>query len=52
MHECVPLIELCRRKALLGDAVCSELKDTLQVIAKMLSGLIARTGKTRKSETG
>jgi four helix bundle protein len=47
VHECVPLIELCRRRELLEEAVCIELKDALVIVAKMLSGLIERT-KPRK----
>jgi four helix bundle protein len=43
VHECVPLVELCRRKGLIADTICSELKGELEVIAKMLSGLVART---------
>ena len=50
VHECVPLIELCRRKRLLHDRVCEELKAELVIIAKMLSGLVART--RRKGEAG
>ena len=43
VHECVPLVELCRRKGLVEEGICSELKAELEVIAKMLSGLIERT---------
>ena len=46
-HECVPLIELCRRKGLLDDATCTVLKDDLEAIAKMLAGLIGRTQRRR-----
>ncbi len=42
VHECVPLIELCRRRGLLQDEVCSALSEELETIAKMLSGLIRR----------
>jgi four helix bundle protein len=45
VHECVPLIELCRRKGLIEEAACGELKEELQAIAKMLSGLIGRGRK-------
>jgi len=47
VHECVPLIELCRRKDLLEEATCTELKQDLEIIAKMLSGLMAGT-KTKQ----
>jgi four helix bundle protein len=40
-QECVPLIEYARRKRLLQDAVHAELRDQIEVIAKMISGLIA-----------
>jgi four helix bundle protein len=43
VHECVPLIELCRRKGLLNEPTCTELKEELEEISKMLSGLIERT---------
>jgi len=43
VHECVPLLELCRRKRLLDEPVCLDLKQELEVIAKMISGLVART---------
>ena len=42
VHECVPLIELCRRRGLLQDEVCSALSEELETIAKMLSGLVRR----------
>ena len=46
VHECVPLIKLCRRRGMLDDAaVCDELKGELEGIAKMLSGLINRARK-------
>jgi four helix bundle protein len=42
VHECVPLIELCRRRGILQDEVCDALSEELETIAKMLSGLIQR----------
>jgi len=45
VHECVPLIELCKRKSLLAECVSVELKGELETIAKMLSGLIERQTK-------
>ncbi len=43
VHECVPLIELCRRRGILQDEVCDAPSEELETIAKMLSGLIRRT---------
>jgi len=40
VQECVPLLELARRRNLLDDPRHSELKDDLEEIARMLSGLI------------
>ena len=48
VHECVPLVELCRRRELLRDEVCGELKEELEVIAKRLSGLI-KSGRGREA---
>ena len=42
-HECVPLIELCRRRRLLSDEVCAQLRADLQLVGRMLSGLIEST---------
>lgn len=41
VQECVPLLELARRKQLLQDSLHRELRDQLEVIAKMISGLIS-----------
>lgn len=41
-HECVPLLELCRRKGLITDPAHTELKHSVETMAKMLSGLIER----------
>ena len=40
VHECVPLLELARRRGLLPDAGHNALKAGLEEIARMLSGLI------------
>lgn len=48
VHECVPLIEMCRRRQLLKDDLCCDLRNELEVIAKMLSGLIQ---KGRRQQT-
>jgi four helix bundle protein len=39
-QECVPLLELARRRGLLGPARLAELRQELETIAKMISGLI------------
>src|SRR5262245_51084757 len=41
--ECVPLVELCRRKKLMTEETCPELKAELEIIAKMLAALIRGT---------
>ena len=40
VQECVPLLELARRRGLLKDGRHEKLKADLEEIAKMLSGLI------------
>ena len=40
VQERVPLLELARRRKLVNDAIHSELKDRLEEIARMPSGLI------------
>lgn len=45
VHECVPLIELCMRRALLTEDVSQGLRADLEDLAKMLAGLMRR--KTR-----
>ncbi len=39
-QECVPLLEIARRRGLIQELAATELKDRLEVIAKMISGLI------------
>lgn len=39
-QECVPLLELARRKALLQEQFHRDLRDQIEIIAKMISGLI------------
>ena len=39
-QECVPLLEIARRRGLIKDPVVANLKSQLELIAKMLSGLI------------
>ena len=45
VQECVPLLELARRRRLIGDEDHDRLKDNLEEIARMLSGLIRGPGK-------
>ncbi len=40
VQECVPLLELAKRRNLLTDQACDALKSQLEEIARMLSGLI------------
>ena len=40
IQECVPLLEITRRKKLISDVKIKEMFDQLEVISKMLSGLI------------
>lgn len=41
VQECVPLLELARRKGLANDQTHAQLRHQIEVIAKMISGLIA-----------
>ena len=40
VQECVPLLELAKRRELIDETVNAELRSNLEEIAKMLSGLI------------
>ncbi len=40
VQECVPLLELARRRQLIADEVHADLKGRLEEISRMLSGLI------------
>ena len=40
--ECVPILEICKRKKLITDNRNKELKEEIEDICKMLSGLINR----------
>lgn len=40
VQECVPLLELARRRQLVNEPLHTELKDRLEEIARPLSGLI------------
>ena len=40
-QECIPLLEISKRKRLISNATLSELFSRLEVICRMLSGLIS-----------
>jgi len=41
--ECVPLVELCRRRKLMTEETCAALKAELEILSKMLTALIKGT---------
>jgi four helix bundle protein len=41
VQECVPLLEVAKRRGLLDDANHASLRQELETIAKMISGLIS-----------
>lgn len=45
LQECVPMIEIAQRRGLLMVSDALALKEQLEIIAKMLSGLISGTDK-------
>lgn len=47
IQECVPLMELARRRGLLDDGAHGKRKDDLEEIARMLSGLISGLDKRK-----
>lgn len=48
-HECVPLLELCRRKRLISESQHTQLITDLEKITRMLSGLISKSLPEQKS---
>jgi len=46
-QECVPLLEVARRRSLLDENKHAALRQELEVIAKMISGLIAGLGNRK-----
>ena len=44
-QECVPLLEIARRRGLIKDPASIALKERLEIIAKMISGLITGLDK-------
>ena len=47
-QECVPLLEIAKRRAFISEQVCTELRNELQTVAKMLNGLISGLDKRKK----
>ena len=45
VQECVPLLEIARRRGLLQDAAAAALRERLDVIANMINGLIGGLDK-------
>lgn len=43
VFECVPLIELCKRENLITEENWAQLKNELEILAKMLTALINGT---------
>jgi four helix bundle protein len=39
-QECVPMLEICKRKQLIQPEECEVLKEEIDIIAKMINGLI------------
>lgn len=39
-QECIPLLELAKRKRLINEPTVNELRNQLEVIGKMIAGLI------------
>jgi len=40
VQECVPLVEIARRRRLIDDQAALNLRERLEIVAKMISGLI------------
>ncbi len=49
-QECVPILELCKRKGLINESSHDKFKTDLDNIGKMLSGLIKKVNSFKKSE--
>jgi len=49
-HECVPLLELCKRKGLLSSQDHASLIGHLEKITRMLSGLISGADNRQKRD--
>ena len=40
VHECIPLLKLCLRRGFIKEEVNNSFRNELEIIAKMISGLI------------
>lgn len=47
-HECVPILEICRRRNLITEDQHGELIRDLETIAKMIAGLVRRLEDSKK----
>ena len=52
VHECVPLLEIARRRNLLAEEQHFSLRAELEEISKMLSGLISGLDRNSSAEGG
>jgi len=48
VFECVPILELCRRRKLIEEPECAKLKGELDILARMLTQLIRGTDERRE----
>ncbi len=48
VQECVPLLEIGRRRKLVGEEIHTSLRGELEAMAKMISGLINGLDKRRR----
>jgi len=46
--ECIPLLEVCRRRGLLDMSKHEPLREELEIMAKMISGLINGLDKRQR----
>ncbi|MCC7408517.1 MAG: four helix bundle protein [Phycisphaeraceae bacterium] len=46
-QECVPLLEIARRRELINEDTVTQLRSQLEVIARMLAGLITGLSKRK-----
>ncbi len=49
-HECVPILELAKRRGLVEDSTVVALKGELEVLCKMISGLINGIPDVKKKD--
>jgi len=48
LQECVPLLELARRRNLINETTHNQFRDELETLAKMTSGLVKGIDKRIK----